>query len=365
MIFSPTPNIAAVIGLAGVMFLGLSGQAPADTGNAVQARDALGRTISLSGPAERIVAIPMPSAAMVVAVDRSAERLVGMHRQADMDTGGRILAKLFPSLAGVSTSVVGEGFMPNVEEILSVEPDLILQWGDRGDALIRPMEAVGLTVAALTYGGEAEVRHWLTMIAALTGQPERAQVLIDWRDEMLERLMPLAALPEEERPKTLYLLRARSGLIAAGSGTFNEESIRIAGGRNATQGIEGSKPVNAEQILAWDPEVILLNTFEAGLTPDVIRTHPLLGLTSAAQTGRVHVMPIGGYRWDPPSAESPLAWMWLAKVLQPEHSRISEEEMITAVTDGYELLYGKRIDRALALEILQPTQSPEDQRQVR
>ncbi|MBI1285486.1 MAG: ABC transporter substrate-binding protein [Thiobacillus sp.] len=346
------------------VFLVLAIPALAVPAGSVETRDALGRLIRLPAPAERIVTIPMPAAAMVVAVDRSAKRLVGMHRQSGVDAGGQILVRMFPSLREISTDVVGEGFMPNVEEILSIRPDLILQWGDRGDALIRPLEAVGLTVAAFTFRGETDARDWLRTIAALIGQPERAKTLIDWRDAVQKQLAPLAALPSEDRPKALYLLRARSGLIAAGAGTFNEQSIELAGGRNAAEGIEGSKPVNAEQVLAWNPDVILLNTFEANLTPDVILKHPLLRLTEAARTGRVFVMPTGGYRWDPPSAESPLSWLWLARLLQPERSGITREDMVAAIIDGYKLVYGKTIDRALALEILNPTPEASDKRRT-
>lgn len=336
-------------------FLMLVAAAPAvaDTSeDGVRAEDALGETITLVQPAQRVVAIPMPSASVLTAVDQSADLLVGMHRQAKTDAEGGLLFRLFPALSSVSTDVVGEGFTPNVEEVLKVRPDLVLQWGDRGDALIAPLKAVGLTVAGLRYGGETELRHWLGLMSALTGQPERATELIAWREEIMDRLSPISRLPPSEKPRTLYLLRARSGFVAAGEGTFNHESMRLTGGRNAAAGLSGFKPVNAEQIVAWDPEVILLNTFEPGLTTAFIETHPLLSLTSAARNGRVHMMPVGGYRWDPPSAESPLAWLWLAQKLQPTHSGLTDTDLIEATLEGFMLVYGKTLHEVQARRIL-------------
>ena len=330
--------------------------AKAASGHEVRAEDALGETIALPAPAARVVTIPMPAASVMTAVDRSSDRLAGMHRQSKIGEGG-LLARLFPAFARVSTDVVGEGFAPNVEEILRVRPDLVFQWGDRGDALIAPLEAVGLTVAALKYGGEEELRDWLTLMAALTGQPERAEALIAWRESVQNRLAPLQALPAAEKPRVLYLLRARSGLFAAGDSTFNDVSIRLAGGRNAAAGLTGFKPVNAEQVLAWNPDVILLNTFEPGLTPDLIFDHPLLSMTDAARGRRVHVMPVGGYRWDPPSAESPLAWLWLAQKLQPTHSGLTDADLVDAAKDGFRLVYGKAVAEPEIRRILAGTGS--------
>ncbi|MGO7165380.1 hypothetical protein ACCS78_41040, partial [Rhizobium johnstonii] len=58
-----------------------------------------------------------------------------------------------------------------------------------------------------------------------------------------------------------------------------------------------------------------LNAFEAKLNVDWVYNDPILSLTNAAKSKRVYKMPLGGYRWDPPSQESPLSWMWTANLL--------------------------------------------------
>lgn len=315
--------------------------------------DQSGRSLRLEGPAQRVVTIPMPASPLWVAVDQSATRLVGHHRQSRAAVASGSLGDLFPRLFDVPTDVVGEGFQPNVEEILRVGPDLVFQWGDRGDALIAPLEAVGLTVAALRYGGEAEVRAWMRLMAAAAGKPARADALIDWRERIIARLAPLGALPDADKPRVLYLLRALEGFQAAGSGTFNDYSIRLAGGRNAAASLDGFRPVNAEQILAWAPDVVLLNSFEPGLSAAAITDHPLLGLTPAARQDRVFAMPIGGYRWDPPSQESPLAWLWLAQRLHPDHPA-AQADLAAEIGDAYALLYGQASTPAMIAQVLGP-----------
>ena len=39
---------------------------------------------------------------------------------------------------------------------------------------------------------------------------------------------------------------------------------------------------------------------------------------NAVQDANVYKIPIGGYRWDPPSVETPLMVKWLASTMHPE-----------------------------------------------
>ena len=80
-----------------------------------------------------------------------------------------------------------------------------------------------------------------------------------------------------------------------------------------------------EQALAWDPDIILLNAYEredvtgADLTPADVYAHPILSQTRAALDRRVYKMPVGAVWWDSGNQESPLMWMWIAMLAQPEH----------------------------------------------
>jgi iron complex transport system substrate-binding protein len=95
---------------------------------AVSFVDQNGRTITLAGPAARVVTIPKPAPSMFVAVDGASSRLVGMHPQSKTVLLEGILGRFFPEMAGIPTDVVGDGFAPNVEELLRVDPQLVFQW---------------------------------------------------------------------------------------------------------------------------------------------------------------------------------------------------------------------------------------------
>ncbi|PHS70706.1 MAG: ABC transporter substrate-binding protein [Methylophaga sp.] len=303
--------------------------------------DQLNRPIQLDRKVERIVTIPMPAASILIGIEQGVKSLSAMHPESLTAAQRGLLYEWFPELLSLPTNVVGRGFVPNVESILKINPDLVIQWGDRGEDLIAPLEAVGLNVLAVRYGTENDTQTWLRLFGNLIGEQQRVSELIDIREVTYDRLEVLRMLPEDQKPKVLYLLRAKSGFQAAGKDTFNHYSIETAGGRNVTTEISGFKPVNTEQILAWDPDVILLNSFEKDLSPDFIIDDPLLSLTSASKDKRVYVMPIGGYRWDPPSLESPLAWLWLASLF---HYESFDLDMKLETSELMMLFYGKKLE---------------------
>ena len=138
----------------------------------------------------------------------------------------------------------------------------------------------------------------------------------------------------------LYFMNYLSKLRVAGGPSYNNFYINLAGGKNVAKDLGMFTDVGIEQIIAWDPEVILLNGFEPKLTPKQVYDNKLLADVTAVKNRRVYQLPLGGYRWDPPSHESPLTWLWLSMVLHPEkfdwnlHDRIDR---------NYRQIYGQGV----------------------
>lgn len=314
-------NLSARYGAASILAFGISvcGGAGAEE---VRFKDVEGREVLLRRPAERVVTIPIPSASTFIAIDGSTRRLVGMHPLSKTAIEEGILGRIFPEASAIDSSIAAggaDGFMPNVETLAMLNLDIVVQWGDRGDDIVAPLRNAGLTTALLRYGTEAFARGNLTMMADIAGKPDKARDLIAWREATIADIAKkAAAIPDGRRLKVVYLQRALGGLIVAGTNTYNDFYIRLVGALNAAAELKGALAVNSEQIAQWNPDVILLNGFEEKLTPGRIYDDVILAATTAAKERRVYKMPIGGYRWDPPSQESPLTWMWLAEIAYPD-----------------------------------------------
>lgn len=310
----------------------------------IRVTDQYGNELTLERPAERIVTIPIPAASMLIAIDGGENRLVGMNPSAKQALEEGILGEFFPRTRDIPSDVVGQGFMPNIEELLSVEPDLVFQWGHQGAGIVEPLTAAGLPVLLLQYGSEEDARTWIDLMGQVTGNPERAQRLLDWRsDAQTEIAVAVAGVAPEDRPRTLYFLRYNSELRVAGTGTYNDFYIDLAGGTNPAAEGNGWLTVEPEQILAWDPEVILLNGFESNLSPADVYANPLFADLPAVRDRRVYQLPLGGYRWDPPNQESPLTWKWLAMLLHPDRAAWP---LRAEIADAYDWIYGQRPSEA-------------------
>jgi iron complex transport system substrate-binding protein len=294
----------------------LSGGWAAVAEEGISFNDQNGRRIALPQPATRVVTIPKPAASMFVAVDGASSKLVGMHPQSKTALLEGILGRFFPEMKKIATDMVGEGFQPNVEEMLRVNPDITFQWG-MSEEMYRPLETAGLTVAALQYDGARDLTGgWLQMMGAAIGKTEKIGRLLEWREGVRREIEHrVAQIPAEERPSVLYFYSYLTQYQV--QELFN---MVLLGAVNPAR--EGdfdwrAKTVNAEQILAWDPDIILLNGFEEELSPEDVYRDPVFADVAAVRHRRVYKFPLGGYRWDPESHESPLSWMWLSMVLYP------------------------------------------------
>jgi iron complex transport system substrate-binding protein len=337
-------------GLAGLMLAPVVMPQPAVMAQTITVTDLENRQVTLARPAERVASIPIPLASTLIALDGGTRRLVGMNPIAKSAIVEGILGRIFPAARDIPSDIVGTNFMPNIEQLAATRPDLVLQWGGRGNDIVAPLMNAGMPVALILCCREEWTRSYHDMLAAAIGRPERARENTQWREAVLARLAAkVGAIPAERRPRVLHLQQALVQLTAAGRGTYNGWQIEQAGGVNVAAGLDNFRPVNAEQIAAWNPDVILLNSFEDKLTLGRVLDDPVLSSTRAARTRRVYKLPLGGYRWDPPSHESPLTWMWLANLLHPE---IFDFDLRSEMRSAYATLYGHTLSAAETDEIL-------------
>jgi iron complex transport system substrate-binding protein len=304
---------------------GASGTAPpsspSGSTNSISLTDQRGKTLSFARPVARVVTIPMPSASLLVAVDRSADHLAAMHNASWVAMRDGVMGTMFPAALDLPHDIATQDFTANVESIRALNPDVVVQWSDA--QLIEPLEKAGLQVLGLKNSGTQEdVDAWVSMFATMLGKPDRATELKTRSDQELAKVRSLAAGRASKGPSILYFNRFTGGLKVAGANSYNDFYIKLVGGSNPATGKDpltgsGMVGVDIEQVLRWDPEVILLGNFDAAMPQDVY-SDPVWQNVAAVRSKRVYKVPLGGYRWDPPGQESPLMWHWLGDIAFPQ-----------------------------------------------
>ena len=283
--------------------------------------DQNGRKVKIPDRVERVATLVIPAASMSIAVDQGPARLVGINPSARQEITEGLLGQIFPVAKRIRADMAGESFVPNVEAILATRPDLVIQWGDRGSGIVDPIARIGLPVLTLRYGDTKLAAEWLRLLGVgLTGREARGKALADQFLRMHEEIgKTSASIPANRKPRVVYLYRAQgNGFQVAGHNTGMDSDIRLAGGINVAADFPGFSTVGVEQLLAWAPDVVLLNNFERDARPAALFGNSLLAGLPAVKNKRVYVYPRGGFRWDPPSQESPLAWRWLQALFHPD-----------------------------------------------
>lgn len=128
-------------------------------------------------------------------------------------------------------------------------------------------------------------------------------------------------LANTKRTKILYL--KDSQLTVASGKSVNNIMIDMAGGVNVAKDVTTGtwSKVTMEEVIKWNPDIIILSNFDKFL-PEDIYNNKFEGQDwskiNAVKNKKVFKAPIGIYRWDAPSAETPLMIKWIAKVANPE-----------------------------------------------
>lgn len=316
---------------------GGSAAAPAAP-DGISITDQRGKAVAFAKPVTSVVTIPMPAASLLIAVDGSADHLSAMHNASWVAMRDGVMGTMFPRTLGLPHDIATQDFTPNVESVRALNPDVVIQWSD--SQLVDPLENAGLTVVGLRNNGTQEdVDAWVAIFATMLGKPARAIEIKARSDNELAEIKALAASHGSARPSILYFNRFTGGLKAAAANTYNDFYIKLVGGTNPATGEDplpgaGMVGLNVEQVLRWDPEVILLGNFDNAMPQDIY-SDPVWQSISAVRSRRVYKVPLGGYRWDPPSQESPLMWHWLSGIAFPG----ARSGLRAKVTEYFRFLY--------------------------
>ncbi len=206
--------------------------------------DMLGRPVAIPDRPLRVVSLAPSITETIYALGRG-DWVVGVTDVCDYPPPAREL----PKVGGIAA--------PNLEQIVRLRPDLVFATAE-GNArdLLNRLERLGLaTFALLPDSYHGVVGSILAMGRALTAEPPARGIV----DDILRQASHVEGLVAgRPRPGVLYLIWT-DPLIAAGGGTYLDDLLGMAGGRNIMSERTGSYPrLNWEQVIARAPDVILL-----------------------------------------------------------------------------------------------------------
>ena len=229
-----------------------------------EVKDVQGQVLKLPRKPQRIVTLALSSDEMVLAM-LPAQRLAALHYLAD-DPG-------ISTEAAKAQAVTARLRDYNVEQLLSLQPDLVLAPDWNRQELIQTLRDAGLPVV-VTKGPSsvAEVKEALQQIALAAGEPQAGQKLIEQVElEMADIAAKVQNIPQAQK-KTVVLISHMASY--GGKGSLFDNMCRDAGVINgaAAVGLGKNDALTKEAIVAANPDVILVPTWTKGkLDVDQVR----------------------------------------------------------------------------------------------
>jgi ABC-type Fe3+-hydroxamate transport system substrate-binding protein len=265
----PTLGRRRALGLAAALPLATLYRPSRASAASLAITDALGRTVTLEGPAERIVLGFNYEEFTAVAGPAGWDRVVGFAKTLWSEWRPSIYRRYLvpiPRLAALPDVGNTEDNTFSMERVLSLRPDLVIMAAWSFSSLgpqVQQLEALGIPVLVIDYNAEMPERHVASTVAMglATGNEERARTLAALYTSKLADIARRVG-GTSAKPK-VYLELGMGGADVVGN-TYSTAMwgrlIERIGAVNIAMGhIAGSyAPLSPEYVLAADPDAIFI-----------------------------------------------------------------------------------------------------------
>ncbi|QCR33597.1 ABC transporter substrate-binding protein [Lysinibacillus sp. SGAir0095] len=278
----------------------------------------------------------------------STKEIIGMHPNSFNAAENSILAKMSPEVLRADTSFVQNGEM-NIEELMKINPDVYfeLSTDEKSIELARKSGINTVAIKAIDAAAAeplATFNSWLELTAQIADTTERADKFLEIGQSVQKEINEkIGSLSAEEKPNSLMIYQlSDQAITVSGKNFFGNQWLTATGANDvaADGGIEGRKDVNMEQVYSWNPDIIFITNFTE-IQPEDLYNNTIEGQdwsqVAAVQNKQVYKIPLGIYRWFPPSGDAPLMLKWLANINQPDLFNYEmKEEIRSYYKDFYE-----------------------------
>lgn len=291
--------------------------------------DHANRAVSIEQEPQRLISCYYITSSLLMALEAD-DKLVGIEDNPDFRP---IYSLSNPQL--LELPWVGTAKTLDLEACIALEPDLvILPLRLKDSAMI--LEELGIDVLLVNPESQELLTEMILMVGRAVNRTDKAEKLMQF---IADNENYLAAELAEVNPPSVYLSGNSSFLSTAGSAMYQADMIALAGGCNVAADIPDTywAGIDYEQLLAWDPDYIILAS-SAKYTVEDVLNDPNLVACSAVKNGSVYQIPCDAESWDSPVPGSILGAVWLAGILHPDE--IPTENCIGLMNEYYETFYG-------------------------
>ncbi|MBS6195400.1 MAG: ABC transporter substrate-binding protein [Clostridiales bacterium] len=293
--------------------------------------DMAGRTVTV--PAEITSVFSTGPVAAIYLYTLVPDQLLGWNYELN-DIEKSVILEKYHSLPNF-----GMGDSVNYEAVIAAQPTIALNAGTINDTMISDCDALseslGIPVIAVD-GDLASAAEVYRFMGELFAVEEEAEKLAVYAEDTFGDIAAME-IPEEEKV-SVYYGNGEDSLETAPNGSPHGKIIDMLGAVNAAdlEMGDGSRvQISAEQLLAWNPDVIVVNgepkaDLSGSSAAEEIMNNPDYASLKAVQDGKVYGIPNAPFSWlDRPQGPNRILGMrWLSGLLYPEYLTFDVDEEV-------------------------------------
>lgn len=326
--------------------------------------DELNREVEINSTERVVMGSVLPYFSTWFVATNSTDEIVGIHPNSYNAAAHSILKEISPSIVDAKTNFIENGEV-NVEQLMTLEPDVFFEAAAQ-EKTVNKLAETGITTVALdtnttTLDPLDTFKRWLAITGDITGTTERPDEIIaeaEANQQMINDTLAEAGVTDADKPRVFFLQYHNDGEIStAGTNMHGNRWLNATGGIDvaAEAGIDGIKAINMEQVYEMNPDIIFITNFTE-TQPEDLYNNVFEGQdwseVKAVQDKKVYKMPLGIYRWYPPSGDAPLMLKWMAQKLHPE---LFTYEIEAEIKDYYSRYYDYELTDEEVHSILNPS----------
>ena len=234
----------------------------------------------------------------------------------------------------------GMGDAVNYEAVIAANPTIAINSGKINDAMVSDCDALseslGIPVVAVDneLNNSAEAFRFM---GELLGVEDHAEELAQYAEQVFTDINALSDISEEKKV-SVYFGNGEDSLETAPRGSQHAQILDVINAVNVADlelGDGSRVQISAEQLLAWDPDVIVVNgepkaDKSGSSAAEDILSNPDYASLKAVQDQKVYGTPNAPFSWvDRPAGPNRLIGMrWFSALIYPEYIKCDINEEI-------------------------------------
>lgn len=234
----------------------------------------------------------------------------------------------------------GMGDAINYEAVIAANPTIALNCGKINDAMVSDCDALSKSLGIPVIAVDNELNNSaeaFRFMGELLGVEDYAEELAEYSEKIFTDIASLADIPEDEKV-SVYFGNGEDSLETAPRGSQHAQildAVNVTNVADLELGDGSRVQISAEQLLAWNPDVIVVNgepkaDKSGNSAAEDILSNPDYASLKAVQDNKVYGTPNAPFSWvDRPAGPNRLIGMrWLSAVVYPEYIKCDVNEEI-------------------------------------